>query len=106
MDSTQKIISTCVMKNQIIVIIKQDDTLVNIFKNTGFQTIQHSVSRVIKTAPVQQKGSKTVATDRIVNNTVNVFIWPEQKYSIYGDNGQNPKNDIKVLCPVFPRNSE
>ena len=65
------------MKNQIIIVIKQYNTLINIFKNTGFQSIEHSVGGIVKTTPVKKKCSEAVSTDGIVKKIVYIWSRPE-----------------------------
>ena len=91
-----------IMKNQIVIVIKQDDTLVNIFKNTGFQAIEHAVGRVVETAPVQQKSGKAVTADGIVQKIIHIGSRPEQKYGIDRNNGKYSVDHTAILEPVFP----
>ena len=84
-----------------IVIVKQDNSLPDIFKNTGLQAVQHSVGRVVKTAPVQQEGRQAVSADGVIQQAVNRFPRPEQKHAVHGHDDQDPKDHIAVLRPVF-----
>ena len=80
-----------------VMIIKQDDSLSDVFKNTGFQAVQHSVGRVFKTAPIQQKGRQAVSADGIVQKIIDVNLRPVEKYRVHRNDRHNPEDHIAVL---------
>ena len=90
------------MQNQAVVIIEQDDALTDVFKDAGFQGVEHTVGGVDKAAPVQQKGRQAVSADGIVQQGVNGVPRPEQKHGVYQHDDQNAQDHIAVLRPVFP----
>lgn len=94
------------MEDQLIVVVKEHDSLTDVFKNPGFQGVQHPVGGVFKAAPVQQCGGEAIAADGVVQQTVHAHLRPEQEDAVDPHHGQNAQNHIGVLRPVFPWNPE
>ena len=71
-----------IVKNQLVVIVKQDDALVNTFKHIGFQPVQHSVGGIVEAAPVQQERDHAVSADGIVQQVVHVHTGIVQEHGV------------------------
>ena len=87
-----------------VFVIKQDNALADVFKNAGFQGVEHSAGRVVKAAPIQQVGGQTVAADGIVQQIPDCIRATEQEHRVHCHDGENSRYDEQVLRPVFPGN--
>ena len=103
LDSAQKMVRLGVVENQVVVIVKQDDALIDVFKHAGFQAVQQSMGGVAKAAPVQQEGRQAVAADGIVQKIVDVYPRQVQEHRIHSHNRRDSGNHVEKLSPVFPR---
>ena len=101
---SQQFVGSLVVEDQVVFVIKQDNALADVFKNAGFQGVEHSPGRVVKAAPIQQVGGQTVAADGIVQQIPNSIGMAEQEHRVHCHDGENSRYDEQVLLPVFPGN--
>ena len=102
-NSSQQVIRPLVMQNQMVVVIEKNDALADAVKDAGFQTVQHSMGGIGKAAPVQQKGSKAVTADGVIQKAVYTFLRPEKEYTVYGNDSEDSQDYKAVLGTVFLR---
>ena len=101
MDAAQQRIRPRVVQDQVVVVVKQHDSLPDVFKYAGLQAVQHAVRGIVKAAPVQQKGRQTVSADRIIQQIEYVLARQEQEDRIDGHDGQDSEYHVLVLRPVL-----